>query len=195
MTTMAADDTGPGPLSQLCDREWQDLLEKDDRTSPAEYPDMVLIARNEFGSVISEGYLLAHDMVTAKLREAEAQVEELRRERDEARGYDAPTEPGAFIGDIFFGDRKNTTRGTHRWDGSAWSELPSDAEVLMDLLAQERGRTEAAQATIKALRAGLEGFGDDYMVSEVHHPNHVLIPLTTFERVRALLQPTERGDD
>lgn len=30
------------------DEAWQDLLDKDDRTSPAEYPNMALITRNEF---------------------------------------------------------------------------------------------------------------------------------------------------
>lgn len=31
---------------------WQDLLDKDDRTSPAEYPDMVLITFEEFNEAI-----------------------------------------------------------------------------------------------------------------------------------------------
>ena len=31
---------------------WRDLLEKDDRTSPAEYPDMALITRDEFEAAI-----------------------------------------------------------------------------------------------------------------------------------------------
>lgn len=30
------------------EKEWQDLLEKDDRTSPEEYPDMALITFEEF---------------------------------------------------------------------------------------------------------------------------------------------------
>lgn len=57
--TQTPTDTGPGPLSQLCDREWQTLLDKDDRNSPADYPDMVLISRTELGCVMSEAYLLA----------------------------------------------------------------------------------------------------------------------------------------
>jgi hypothetical protein len=32
------------------ERVWQDLLDKDDRTSPEEYPDMVLITREELAS-------------------------------------------------------------------------------------------------------------------------------------------------
>lgn len=41
----------------LLDICWRDLLEKDDRTSPAEYPDMVLISREELRDLMG----LAHD--------------------------------------------------------------------------------------------------------------------------------------
>lgn len=37
-----------------------------------------------------------------------------------------PDMPGGFIGDIWFGDPVKTTLGTHRWNGTAWLELPSD---------------------------------------------------------------------
>lgn len=37
------------------DQEWQYLCEKVDRTSPAEFPDMVLITRDELGEAISQG--------------------------------------------------------------------------------------------------------------------------------------------
>src|ERR1700677_2477759 len=52
-------ENGPGALTLLCDKEWQDLLDKDDRTSPADYPDMALITRVEFGGAMSEAFLLA----------------------------------------------------------------------------------------------------------------------------------------
>lgn len=35
---------------------WCDLCDKDDRTSPAEYPDMCLISRDELGAAISQGF-------------------------------------------------------------------------------------------------------------------------------------------
>lgn len=35
-----------------------------------------------------------------------------------------PHEPGSYVGDVFYGDPIDTTRGTHSWDGSAWSEIP-----------------------------------------------------------------------
>lgn len=38
------------------------------------------------------------------------------------------------------------------------------------------------------LREALDGFGDDYITSETHHPNWVLIPTKTFDRIRAALQ-------
>lgn len=69
-----AADNGPGPLSKLADREWQDLLEMDDRTSPEEYPDMALINRAEFGGAMSEAYLLARDTAANRISELEARV-------------------------------------------------------------------------------------------------------------------------
>jgi hypothetical protein len=35
---------------------WQDLLEKDDRTSPEDYPDMVLITFEELRAIIDEAH-------------------------------------------------------------------------------------------------------------------------------------------
>lgn len=49
-----------------------------------------------------------------------------------------PSEPGGFAGDIFFGDPNNSTRGTHRWDGSQWVELPDERVTLAELLAKAR---------------------------------------------------------
>jgi len=78
---------GPGPLTLLADREWQDLCEKDDRTSPADYPEMCLITRNELGGIICEGFLLAKDQGATVHRALEAKVVELVAERlaDKAR--------------------------------------------------------------------------------------------------------------
>ena len=39
-------------MDELIQNLWQDLLDKDDRTSPAEYPDMALIAFEEFAACI-----------------------------------------------------------------------------------------------------------------------------------------------
>ena len=36
----------------------------------------------------------------------------------------APNEPGAFNGDLWFGDPTNRTLPTHEWDGECWRELP-----------------------------------------------------------------------
>ena len=36
--------------------QWQDLLEKDDRTSPAEYPDMALITFTEFSAALQSAH-------------------------------------------------------------------------------------------------------------------------------------------
>lgn len=59
--SVTVENAGPGPLELLGDKEWQNLLEKDDRTSPAEYPDMVLITRAELGGAMCEAWLLAKE--------------------------------------------------------------------------------------------------------------------------------------
>ena len=46
----------------------------------------------------------------------------------------------------------------------------------------------AIQNRDAGLRAALDGFGDDYITSDTHHPNWVLIPTKTFDRIRAALQ-------
>jgi len=45
------------------DELWQDLLDKDDRNSPAEYPDMILITREEFEVAVTVGGGQAQDEI------------------------------------------------------------------------------------------------------------------------------------
>ena len=54
----------------------------------------------------------------------------------------APSEPGEFVGDIFFGDPDNSTRGTHRWDGSQWVELPDERASMVELLTSARAQRD-----------------------------------------------------
>lgn len=56
------------------DELWQELVEKDDRTSPAEYPDMALITREELRRAFAAG-LAQGEAERAALREALKQVE------------------------------------------------------------------------------------------------------------------------
>lgn len=39
--------------NEAIDDLWQDLVEKDDRTSPSEYPEMALITHDEFAAYIN----------------------------------------------------------------------------------------------------------------------------------------------
>jgi hypothetical protein len=55
------DDTGPGPFSRLVDQEWQTLLDKDDRTSPEEHPEMCLLTRTELAWAMMEAWLLGKE--------------------------------------------------------------------------------------------------------------------------------------
>lgn len=57
-----------------------------------------------------------------------------------------PEQPGAFDGDIYFGDPAKPTLGTHRWSGGEWRELPTEMEAVLGLLAQARARIAQLQA-------------------------------------------------
>ena len=59
-----------------------------------------------------------------------------------------PCEPGSFAGDIWYGHPEKRTLGTHRWDGSAWQELPSEIEGCLSLLADARARIAALTAEV-----------------------------------------------
>lgn len=41
----------------------------------------------------------------------------------------SPDMPGAYEGDVFFGDPKNTTKATHRWSGGQWTSLEASPPV------------------------------------------------------------------
>ena len=71
---------------------WRDLCEKDDRTSPVEYPDMALITFDEFAAIRALPTPAAQPdprrseaEIRAELAEAIARAEKAERERDEAR--------------------------------------------------------------------------------------------------------------
>lgn len=56
--------TEPGQFAVLVDEEWQRLLDKDDRTSPEEYPDMCLITKLELSWAMAEAFILAKSSST-----------------------------------------------------------------------------------------------------------------------------------
>lgn len=47
--------TSTDTAREAAEQAWHDLLDKDDRTSPAEYPDMALITFDEFSEALSAG--------------------------------------------------------------------------------------------------------------------------------------------
>lgn len=55
-----------------------------------------------------------------------------------AKHTPGPSERGEFVGDIYFGDLDNSTRGTHRWDGSAWVELQDERVTMLGMLVEVR---------------------------------------------------------
>lgn len=44
----------PISLDQFVEQAWRDLCEKDDRTSPEEYPEMCLITQDELRETLKE---------------------------------------------------------------------------------------------------------------------------------------------
>ena len=71
-----------------------------------------------------------------------------------------PCEPGAFAGDIWYGHPEKRTLGTHRWDGSAWQEIPSEIEGCLSLLADARARIAALTAEVARKDEALREIGD-----------------------------------
>lgn len=72
----------PAPSQSDVEAAWRDLLEKDDRTSPAEYPDMALITFDEFaavarirGAAVPEGWSIVPDEPTKEMRKAASDLE------------------------------------------------------------------------------------------------------------------------
>lgn len=90
-------------------------------------------------AVIAEA-LAAKD---ARIAEQAKEIERLA-----SLALEQPCEPGSFAGDIWYGHPEKRTLGTHRWDGSAWQELPSEIEGCLSLLADARARIAALTAEV-----------------------------------------------
>jgi hypothetical protein len=54
---LARASAGDKPFHDLVEQAWTTLLEKDDRTSPEEYPDMCLLTRDELEFAMAEAFL------------------------------------------------------------------------------------------------------------------------------------------
>ena len=67
-----------------------------------------------------------------------------------------PHDPGDFVGDIFYGHPIKTTMGTHRWTGTEWVALPSEAEALAGLLAEARKEAAALRERVARLEGLLQ---------------------------------------
>lgn len=71
-----------------------------------------------------------------------------------------PHDPGDFVGDIFYGHPVKTTMGTHRWTGTEWVALPSEAEALAGLLAGARKEAAALRERVARLEGALVEHND-----------------------------------
>ena len=100
----------------------------------------------------------AADAYAAQLA-AEAERDALRAQMAENR-ISEPHDPGDFVGDIFYGHPVKTTMGTHRWTGTEWVALPSEAEALAGLLAGARKEAAALRERVARLEGALVEHND-----------------------------------
>lgn len=105
-----------------------------DRIRSAMFSGMSMSLRDDLCEMLDDLWFETATQAAA-LTDAEATIAALTEAFGDIQG---PAEPGGFIGDIYFGDDSNSTRGTHRWDGTGWHKLPTDAAALCQLLAKER---------------------------------------------------------
>lgn len=144
---------------------------------------------------------MALDVLASSGQAAEAYAAQLaaEAERDALRAKVAenrisePHDPGDFVGDIFYGHPIKTTMGTHRWTGTEWVALPSEAEALAGLLAEARKEAAALRAKV----ARLEGAGDFARLigndAGKDDKDTVLVSYGMLRRLRAAL--TDGGKD
>ena len=118
-----------------------------------------------------------------------------------------PHDPGDFVGDIYFGHPVKTTMGTHRWSGSEWVALPSEAEALAGLLADARAETATLRDRLARMEGAIEPFAregngvlrnvpDDWKITAVDMGSHLRqVHLTAgdFHRATAALETPADG--
>ena len=100
-----------------------------------------------------------------------------------AKHTPGPSERGEFVGDIFFGDPDNSTRGTHRWDGSQWVELQDERVSLTELLAKAREQRDALRDALIDTLDFLERHSNRWDGVNGKHPQ------TVVTAARAALNP------
>lgn len=115
------------PFSALVESEWQTLLAKDDRTSPEEYPEMLLITRSELAGAMSEAWFLAN--------EVDPQEQVLR---DAARDLLGAAKL-AFVGEVGRSLALKVERAGWQWPDDAPAHVSSLAEALRAAIAKAEG--------------------------------------------------------
>lgn len=103
MSAQTTADPGRTARDELLRDQWSILVEKDDRTSPEEYPDHCLITMEEVGSIIDAAleFSPSPDLVKALDTFADAvmaDLKEAKRRLDADTPKDAPVHPvSAFL--------------------------------------------------------------------------------------------------
>lgn len=102
-----------------------------------------------------------------------------------------PSEPGEFVGDIFYGNPERTTEGTHRWTGSEWVCLPTDAEALTALLAKSREEAELLRVSLRDTLDFLERHSNRWDGVNGKHPQVVV---TAARAALSAARPSREGE-
>jgi chromosome segregation ATPase len=133
-------------LDALEKRAWLDLVEKPDRTSPADYPNMALITEEELGGYIRDAL--------ASLRRQLAEKETILRECVEDRDAIA--------------EHRNVLHGelaeAHDWSRNLEiraNELAVERDSLQSQLTAERGRAEKVGRHLELSRQNIVGIERD----------------------------------
>ena len=93
--------------------------------------------------------------------------------------YNAPSERGGYVGDVFFGDEHDTTRGTHRWDGENWLPLPAPpTEAQSDTDAVRSPLGETLHPTPQGGSGSSGGPTQEPVAWGIRYPNGFISPYT-----------------
>jgi len=119
----------PG-AAEAVEAAWQDLIEKDDRTSPEEYPDMALITRGDLAGYMSDAVAPEQPAQASEVERLREALEPFARYADAIlkRRDGAQDEPVAVDRLVFGIDGQHVTIGDLRRARAALATHPSTGE-------------------------------------------------------------------
>ncbi|MBT0666998.1 hypothetical protein HT136_01280 [Novosphingobium profundi] len=156
---------------------WQELVEYDDRTSPAEYPNMALITFEELR------------MFMAAAHPNGCTCGEIAGEDPHCPLHGEPDE--CLVDQMALALLNEKSRFSGGKEYLTLAGLPD--HLWRDQ--RRQARVALASLNIQPLIEAVRGIDDDYQTSKTHHPAHVLIPAAKFHAIidaLALLEESGR---